>query len=324
MNNQDSEECDGSGETCFGGSGACSDDCTCTTCGNGQLDTGEVCDVGVGCDFEAETCNACASCDAIPSLGARALSLAGGTGFFTSFIPGNAIATPSGTLTLEGGIVSPTTGVAPVSLAGDAPQMVSINIPLGGVMLCYEYQSCSGSLYCGGGQNVDMLVELDSLAAGEQCVRDGTGYCPDETGNSCCSNSCEGVSVGSGNSEEITIPTGASDSGAGALVMTCNIRVSQEAAGTDCAQADFDGDLVQQQVLTTGTTTVRINNHCAGLPAAANNAASVPEFTKPGENFSCVDWAAEDSAGRLTWGIATEQPSELLVGDGSQVAIYDD
>ena len=33
---------------------------------------------------------------------------------------------------------------------------------------------------------------------------------------------------------------------------------------------------------------------------------------------------AEDSAGSLSWGIATEQPSGLLVGDGSQVATYND
>ena len=94
--------------------------------------------------------------------------------------------------------------------------------------------------------------------------------------------------------------------------------------GADCSQANFDDDLVQQQTLTTGSTTVQITNHCAGNPTASNNAATVPEFTKVGENFICGDWNAEDSAGSLSWGIATEQPSGLLVGDGSQVAVYDD
>ena len=169
-----------------------------------------------------------------------------------------------------------------------------------------------------------MLIELDSLATGAQCVRDGTANCANDSGNVCCSNSCEGVGVGRGNSEVITIPNGVSDSGAGTLVMTCNLRISQEDMGVDCSQANFDDDLVQQQILTTGSPTVQITNHCAGNPNASNNAATVPEFTKTGENFICEEWNAEDSAGSLSWGIATEQPSGLLVGDGSQVAVYDD
>jgi len=297
-----SEECDGSGSACFDGIGTCTTDCTC---------------------------------DVPPALGSRTISLGSDSGFFTSFIPGNPIASPGGALTLEAGIPHPETGIASVSLAGQNPQIVSIPIPLGGVTLCYEYQSCSGTIYCSGGQNVDSLVELDSLNASRTCQRLGNvGWglyhpnCPDEPGNVCCTHSCEGFpgnEVGSGNSEVMTVPAGTADSGAGALVMTCNIRVSQEDMDADCAQANFDDDVVAQQVLTTGATTVRMLNHCAGpATSVGNNAGTTPEFTKAGENFVCADWSVEDSAGSLTWGIATEQPTPLLPGDGSQVAIYDD
>jgi hypothetical protein len=173
-------------------------------------------------------------------------------------------------------------------------------------------------VYCSGGTNVDVSETLDSLSLGAgACTQDGSNSCPNNPGNVCCSNRCEGVGVGSGNTAVHAIGTGAGNSGKGALVMTCDIRTKSGLPfGQDCSVVAYTGT-PQPHELTTATTTAIMINHCAGNGAPA---AVVPTLTPAvGENFSCTQWTNSAGPGTMAWILNTEEPSGLIGGDGANL-----
>lgn len=259
-----------------------------------------------------------------PPLGDRSFSLGDNSGFFSSLAVGK-VGTPEGTLLLHAGAMD-ANGQATVTLA-NAPVVVRTDLPLGGLTLCTRLDSCTGTLYCDGGINVDVLNSLDSLASGLNCVQDGTHLCPPPapTPSPCCSNACEGVGVGSGNSPVQTspppIPTPGKDSGPGAMLLICQQRsVPVEPIG-DCSGADFESAAVSEQYYTTGIDTSQVLNHCAGTGAPPGR---VPRLARLGTNFDCSNWTTEDGAGVLAFTIPAEEGSAAITGDGAQAGLWSD
>ena len=168
------------------------------------------------------------------------------------------------------------------------PTYITIPITLGGMTICSKIESCTGDLYCNGGTNVDNTQTLDSLKAGLTCVQDGTHNCPDLPTSVCCSNACEGVSVGSGNPVVSATGVNSTDSGAGALLLTCTQRnvTPKQASGVDCSTQDYSAAAPFAQIYTTGSSTAIVLNHCAGPASSAGNKASVvPQFAKNGRKL---------------------------------------
>jgi len=305
-------DCVGAGEVCVA--------CACTQCGNGVIDGGETCETDGDCAINEE-CSGC-NCAARAALGTRVLSLGPTGGMFSSLAGGAKFSTPTGSLTLEGGLMDGVGDVA-LSLAAGAPYFSTIYVQPIDETLCTEYSSCTGTLHCGGGVNVDIIVGLDSLAPGAgACVQDGSGNCPGDPGDVCCSNACEGVGVGSGNSEVVTTGVNGSDSGVGAALFSCTARVTTVLGqGVDCSAADYSSEAVTTQVFTTGAATTQITNHCAGSAAPAD---SVVAFAKSGEVFDCSNFNLEDHVGALATVQTAEEPSGLITGDGAQAIVLDD
>jgi hypothetical protein len=214
-------------------------------------------------------------------------------------------------------------GHAAVTVTG--PFYISIPMSLAGMTICSKIESCTGDLYCNGGTNVDNTETLDSLGAGLTCVQDGTHNCPDLPTSVCCSNACEGVGVGSGNPVVSATGVNSTDSGAGALLLTCTQRNVTPAGGSgvNCSTQDYSAAPAFTQVYTTGSSTAIVLNHCAGLPSSAgNNATVVPQFTKTGEDFDCTNWTLATGPGAFAFSTPAEEPSTLTPSDGSQAGVF--
>lgn len=274
--------------------------------------------------------------------------------FFSSLSPGSQ-GVPVGTLALSAGPLD-ASGHATVSLA-NGPAVIQTDLRLGGLTLCTRLESCTGTVYCNGGTNVDVLVSLDSLKPGLTCTHDGTNACPipptvkagtpTVTPFPCCSDACEGVCPGavptptpggpvvstptpcnnSGNSDVNTVAVNSTDSGAGALVMVCMQRSAQvpltAPAPTpgDCTPADYSTASLTPQYYTTGNATAQVLNHCVGGGAVASK---VPKFAKVGTNFDCTNWTTTDGAGVFAFAIPSEEGSSVITGDGANAGLWSD
>ncbi len=279
------------------------------------------------CDGDVSACQAgeiCTDqCTCVAGLGARTFSFDPATSsFLTSFLGQTPVATPAGTLVLDGGALDGS-NAAPVSLI-NPPAYITVDINLGlPQTVCYQVVSCVGVVHCAGGANVDVLESLDSLATDQLgCIRNGTNSCPDVPSNVCCSNACEGALVGSGNLATVTTGVGATDSGPGALVMTCAMRNLQLLPiGSDCSTQDYSAQPIENHGLTTGTATSRVTRHCAGNGAAPD---TIPTFQATGENLDCGSWSSENGPGTLVWALPTEEPTTFIRGDGANAFVFAD
>jgi hypothetical protein len=287
-------------------------------CGNGTIDPGEACEQDGDCAV-TDFCDSSCLCVRKPPLGRRTFSLGGASAFFTSFLPGVSVATPRGTLVLDGGDRDET-DTAPVTVSG--PVYITIDVSLGTPQtVCNEILSCTGRIHCSGGFNVDAFDSVSSLGAAS-CRRDGANSCPEDPSSVCCSNSCEGVGVGSGNTNTVTIGVTATDSGPGALALTCSMRALVGLPfGVDCSKQNYSGIPVATRVLTTGTTTAEVTLHCAGNAAPPD---VVPTLTLAGENFVCSTWVGEDGAGTIALTPPAEEPTPLVGGDGANGFLFAD
>lgn len=301
---------------------------------------------------------------ATPALGVRAFSLGPASGFFSSLAPfTSAVGQPTGTLLLSAGPPN-ASGQATVTLTG-GPTVIRTDLSLGGLTLCTRVESCTGTLYCNGGTNVDILNSLDSLKQGLTCTQTGTvgqktdcpppptpapphgstPAVPTRTPFPCCSNGCEGGSalggvctgspptptpggpivntptpcVNSGNSPKSMVGVNATDSGSGAMVLTCMQRSATVMPIGDCSTADFTSASLSPQDYTTGTDIAQVINFCVGSGAIDNK---IPAFAKKGTNFNCAQWPTPNAPGVLAFTIPSEQGSTSITGDGANAGLW--
>lgn len=282
------------------------------------------------------------------------------SGFFSSLAVGITAGIPQGTLVLRASGLD-ASGHASVTL-GNAPAFTQTDISLGGISLCTKVESCTGTLNCNGGANVDLLVSLDSLRPGLSCLQDGKGLppggatslcvapTPPKAGTPtpaplpCCSNACEGICTSSasstpgaptpapctnsGNSPATTVGANpGTDSGSGAMALLCMQRsvTLPLVRGTpnDCTKADFSTATLSPQYYTTGNATAQVNRHCA-QNTGASPANKSPRFAKVGTNFSCANWTTENGPGVLAFAIPSEEGSDQFKGDGANAGLYSD
>jgi hypothetical protein len=294
-------------------------------CGDGVVNQPpfEQCDGDPTVCQPGQTCTRLCECVTAPPLGQRTFSLdPESSAFLSNFTGQTPVATPVGTLVLDGGPID-WTDTAPVSLAAP-PYHITVDINLGVPQTtCYEVLSCMGSVHCSGGFNVDVLESLDSLSTSEPgCIQDGTNSCPDDPSSLCCTNSCEGTLIGSGNIPVPTLGVGATNSGDGALAMTCDMRVLMELPlGSDCSIQDYSAQPIETHALTTGMATSEITQHCAG-PASPPD--EVVTFAATGVGFDCEMWTIEDGPGTIVWALPTEEPTAFVPGDGANAFIFAD
>jgi cysteine-rich repeat protein len=311
-------------------------DCTFTVCGDGEQAGSEQCDFGDRIDGDG--CSAQCAVEALPSgpLGTRTFSFGPESKFFSSALGGAEVATPKGVIVMEAGEPDGE-GVAAVKTAG-GPFFITTEVQLFGevlVRICAKIDSCTGEIYCNGGTNVDVSVELDSLKEGETCER--TDLC--DQGSACCDSACEGfvdpnadpvVPVGSGNTP-VTIRTkdvvdNAQDSGPGAMIVTCRqtTRSFGLSEDTDCSEAAYETPLAET-VYTTGSSTARVINHC---PTPADIFGTppdpAPELTVTGTNFNCFNWPVENSRGAFSNALPTEEMTNVIPGDAANAGVFYD
>jgi len=309
-------------------------DCSVTVCGDGVQTAPEECDVGDRIDGDG--CSAECVLEGLPPgpLGTRVFSLASESRAGSRFVP--QVGTPAGTIVLEA-LEPDERGAAEVrSVGGPFFVTTDVNLQAFGlsVRICSRIESCTGTIYCNGGANVDIIVELDSLRANETCAR--VDRC---AAQSCCENACEGFvdpeapvveAIGSGNSivntrVEDLMP--ALDSGPGAMILTCQQinRAFDLTTGLGCDVQDY-GLNVQEAVYTTGMSTARVINHClASLDTSGNTDPSVSlDLTAVGENFSCRGWSTENGPGVLANTIPQEEPTDVIQGDTTFATVLHD
>ena len=311
-------------------------DCNFTVCGDGERGGSEECDLGDRIDGDG--CSAQCAIEALPSgpLGTRTFSFGPESEFLSSALLGARVATPTGAIVMEAGEPDGE-GVAAVKTAVE-PFFITTEVRLFGEVLmkiCARIDSCTGEIYCNGGTNVDVSVELDSLKEGEKCER--TGLCDQES--ACCDNACEGsvdpnadvvVPVGSGNTP-VTARTqdvvdDPPDSGPGAMIVRCQqtIRSFGPSESTDCSKALY-GTPLGETVYTTGSSTARVINHC---PAPADTFGTppnpVPELTVTGTNFNCFTWSVENGQGAFSNALPTEELSNGNFGDAANAGVFYD
>jgi cysteine-rich repeat protein len=308
--------------------------CSVTVCGDGVQTAPEECDVGDRMDGDG--CSSDCLMEGLPPgpLGTRVFSLASESRARSRFV--SEVGTPAGTIILDA-LEPDERGVAEVRSVG-GPFFVTTDVNLGAfglnVRICSRIESCTGTIYCSGGSNVDVIVELNSLRANETCAQ--VDRC---AGQSCCENSCEGFidpaatvveAVGSGNSIVNTrvadrMPT--TDSGPGAMILTCQQtnRAFDLTTGLGCDVQDY-GSNVQGVVYTTGTSTATVLNHCLAPSDKVGNTdpTVVLDLTAVGENFSCVGWSTENGRGVLANTIPQEEPTDALFGDTTFATVLHD
>jgi len=255
-----------------------------------------------------------------PPLGTRNFLLnTTNSGFFSSLAAGKI-----GTLKVQGLplVAGPldASGRATVTVTG--PVLVQTNVATGGTSVCSLIMSCTGTLYCNGGANVDISESVDSLQTGLACVRDGTNDCATGASNVCCSNSCEAADVGSGNPVKATSMVNGTDSGHGALLLTCTqINALALFPPGDCGRADFPAFPEIDQLYTTGTSTAQVLHPCAGSGAPPN---VMPMIAETGQNFDCTQWTNQSGPGTLVYTIPSEEGSTVIggAGDGANAGVW--
>jgi hypothetical protein len=261
------------------------------------------------------------------------LPAAPGSGFFSSSFTGPVapLGGVEASITFEGG-PQDDYGVASITTSG-GPFYLAVDILFGTQgRFCMKIDSCDGFIDCDGGTNVDVETVLDSLADGLICE---PPVPPDECNpdNTCCTNSCEGFIEGtdppapvtSGNSSVVTTGVNPSDSGAGAMLLTCSVRQVDIAPNevdqgvdvmTDCLAKDFSGDPFEQ-VVTTGTNSGKVVNECLSYIASAS-------IDMSGENFDCSAWTTEDGRGSLVFVALAEEPRAITAGDNASAGVLVD
>jgi len=311
-------------------------DCNLTVCGDGKRGGSEKCDFGDRIDGDG--CSAQCAIEALTSgpLGTRTFSFGPESEFLSSALLGARVATPTGVIVMEAGEPNGE-GVAAVKTAG-GPFFITTEVKLFGKVLmkiCARIDSCTGEIYCNGGTNVDVSVELDSLKEDETCER--TDLC--DQGSACCDNACEGfvdpnedvvVPVGSGNSP-VTVRTqdmvhNAKDSGPGAMIVTCRqtTRSFGLSESTDCSKAAYEMP-IGESVYTTGSSTARVINHCpAPAGAFGTPPGPVPELTVTGSNFNCFTWSVENGEGAFSNALPTEELTNVIFGDAANAGVFYD
>jgi cysteine-rich repeat protein len=183
-------------------------------------------------------------------------------------------------------------GVVPISGGGT----IFVDI-LGGSQgrLCRRIESCSGMLYCAGGHNVDVSTSLDSEG-------------------------CQGTIGGSGNATVVVTGSGASDSGVGSLLLTCQVSENTPAGGqtTACdSLVEAAWSDPEEFVFTTGTTTTTLTNSCV-------NSGILESVSESGEAFRCDAWETGGSAGVLAFSTVREEPSFIFLFDLGERALFED
>jgi cysteine-rich repeat protein len=173
--------------------------CNVAVCGDGQIAGTEQCEDGnqVGGDG----CSADCLIETAFEGGTRNFTYSDGSAFFTSFVGMNSIGTPMGTLPL---VATPAdeNGVAQVTVQGPIYTFWDVDALGQNRRVCNKIESCTGTLYCDGGFNVDVDVVLNSVFGStaqtlEDTLTDSacmhTGVCD---GEPCCENACEGFGMG--------------------------------------------------------------------------------------------------------------------------------
>lgn len=255
-----------------------------------------------------------------PPLGSRTFLLnTTNSGFFSSLAAGKI-----GTLKVQGLplVAGPLNASDRATVAVTGPVLVQTNVATGGTSVCTLIMSCTGTLYCNGGANVDVTESVDSLQTGLTCERDGTNDCATAAGNVCCSNSCEAADAGSGNAVTAMSMVRGSDSGAGALLLTCTqINALAQFPPGDCGRADFAAFPAIDQLYTTGTSTAEVLHPCAGSGAPPN---TIPMITETGQNFDCTQWTSQSGPGQLVYTIPSEEGSTVIggAGDGANAGVW--
>lgn len=322
---------------CKGGGTSCPFD----VCGDGKQTGSEQCDAGDRIDGDG--CSAECLTEGLASgpLGLHTFSVAKqDSQLHSQFVPD--LGVPEGQLVLQAGEPD-ANGVAEVTTVG-GPFYVTTDVDestrlAASARFCSKIVSCTGTIYCDGGANVDVVIELDSLTQGLECAK--TDRCLDQRSNPpeplpCCDNACEGFvdpdadivqPVTSKNKAVITrvadVDADAPDSGPGAMILICEQinRQFQLEGALDCSQQQY-GDVTEPIVYTTGCTTSKVKNHCPvpeGKPGTG--ASATLEFTLRGENFNCFKWGTAASEGAFANTIPLEEPTDVVLGDTSTGAI---
>ncbi len=292
------EECDEGAGNSNAPNASCRPNCTARRCGDGIVDDqfGEACETSADCD-PGESCGAPASCTCgAEALGSRTFSVDAGA--IVTAPPGDAAqGEVFGALTLVAG--APDAGGMATVVKAPGAAFLFADMTDAGERLCRRITSCSGSLHCDGGINVDVTVELDSLQDAFTCDPDTAPGC--QSGQ-CCLNACEGGASGNAPATTVGVNPGV-DSGPGALTLACHEATAVVALGADCSTAAYGPDA--EAVYTTGTATAMVMNEC-------RNPAGAATISLTGEPFDCADWTAEDGPGKL----AVVEPLEEPAGSG--------
>jgi cysteine-rich repeat protein len=316
---------------------SCSED-RFAVCGDDQQDPGEKCDDGNR--VEGDGCSSTCELEPFPvgvEVGTRIFTLGADSKFFTSVLPGTSLGTPTGEFVLQAGEAQPASDINPEGTARvtvDGPFFLSVDVSQLGqsARICTKIDSCEGTLYCNGGKNVDVLVELDSLAKDTDCGN--VNKCGGVPEPPCCINACEGhidntdpvLPRTSRNTPDSTIGVNPEDSDPGAMVLTCmqaTVPLKLD-DNPDCTKATSYGP-AQPNTYTTGKITARVRNHCPAREGERGTPPDViPEFTREGENFTCVGWTRPGRGGALAYAIPSEEPSNVLFGDAASGAVYTD
>jgi hypothetical protein len=309
------ERCDGAADTCppDGARPAgtvCDDGDPCTRsdvcdgsglcggeplCGDGVIDPGcgETCERDADC-AEGERCQECA-CAAGP-LGRRRFSIDAGS-VFSSVLPTLPIGDTRGSLILDAGAPDEDGIAAMVTPPGDFYTFVDIDFAgIVSLRRCRRLRSCTGTIFCRGGANVDVEGEGDSNG------------CEGRTGF----DRCQAPMSASG--------TGPADSGPGAVLLTCRAATAIVALGGDCATASYGAEA--PIVYTTGRHAARTLDQC---PTTVGGTASAAAITGTGANLSCEEWTTENGPGTLVLVELCEEPFALAgLGDVALVEFLAD
>jgi hypothetical protein len=208
-------------------------------------------------------------------------------------------------------------GVAAISTP-PGPFYISINIPIATLTVCQRITSCTGAIYCNGGLNAVVRTQLNSLRQGLTCqVATTPSAC--QTGGPCCTNACEGLGVGSGNTPATSVAVNPGTGTGGLVVLECLNSTVFGPMGTNCATLTTYGP-ERLSVYTTGSSTAVITNECP--PDATTNQRATVSTT--GENFQCSSWSTTNGPGKLLIPAVEEQPTALIAGDIAALIVLDD
>ena len=105
------------------------------------------------------------------------------------------------------------------------------------------------------------------------------------------------------------------------MVISCDIDILEGLPPeSDCSVQDYSGITPRTLLLTTGTGTSVVINHCS----ANGRHAVIPTFAETGEAFDCNTWTTANGPGVLAMAVPAEEPSPFVVGDGSNALVLVD